>query len=432
MTQENSLREYIDNLSKYALNISIIYTEDELLAREQVEKLLLRFFSDVRVASDGDEALALYKKRKSDLVITDIVMPNMDGLELCTAIREIDSEQKIIVISAHGDYDKLISMIDIGIDKFLLKPVDNKQFMRKLYEVSREIYERKQNIILYKKLEENLASMQNIIELMNDALVIVESGMIVMANKSFLTLAKVTSLEELLQKSERIDYLFMPVKGYLSHCSNEELVGICKNNETVRVVINGVGGVKILLVGCGKLNAKSYILTFVDVTTMEKEILVSRQKLQINPITHIFNKTALIDKFKEKITTDDLVLILVSFDQFSQLVKLYGREIAMNAERLFVDSTKDILDTNSFGNKVYFANYDKNAFVLICDKKSERLLSSAIFDKEIILANVNIKTQGEQLIKFKPLVKTLDFSKGSPIKESLEVIDREFASINPT
>jgi CheY-like chemotaxis protein len=124
MTNSTSvLLEYRDKLEKYSKDISIIYAEDEFVVRDIIERFLLKFFSDVRVAVDGSEALNFYKERPADILVTDITMPIMNGIELCERVREINSEQKIIITSAHNDSDKLMKLIDTNVDSFLLDPI---------------------------------------------------------------------------------------------------------------------------------------------------------------------------------------------------------------------------------------------------------------------------------------------------------------------
>lgn len=121
-------------------NISILVVEDEKMARELIYNILSKKFKSVILASNGEEALKLYKNNYFDIVVTDIKMPKMSGIELVKEIKKINQNQYTIVISAHSDSDKLINLINIGVDKFILKPVDPFFIFNVIYPIVKNIY----------------------------------------------------------------------------------------------------------------------------------------------------------------------------------------------------------------------------------------------------------------------------------------------------
>ncbi|EAJ2583028.1 response regulator transcription factor [Campylobacter jejuni] len=82
--------------------------------------------------TNGDEGLKKFKKFKPDLVITDIAMPIMDGLDMAREIKEISDDVPIVVLSAYSEKERLLRSIDIGIDKYLIKPVDIEELFKVL------------------------------------------------------------------------------------------------------------------------------------------------------------------------------------------------------------------------------------------------------------------------------------------------------------
>ncbi len=113
--------------------LKVLYVEDDLVLQNKSKILFNNFFKRIDVANDGLEALKKYedyKKTKNlyyDLVITDIKMPNLDGVALVKKIFSINRDQKIIVTSAYSETDDLISFINLGISKFIQKPFTTKQ-----------------------------------------------------------------------------------------------------------------------------------------------------------------------------------------------------------------------------------------------------------------------------------------------------------------
>lgn len=106
------------------LPITLLYVEDENSTREQMTNILRRRVRDVVTAENGAEGLALYREHRPDLVVTDIRMPVMDGLTMAREIKAISRDAKIIMATAFTDVSFLMDAIDIGIDHYVVKPVD--------------------------------------------------------------------------------------------------------------------------------------------------------------------------------------------------------------------------------------------------------------------------------------------------------------------
>jgi len=112
-------------MDKY--EISVLYVEDEDIIRDSLSSIINNIVVDLYTAIDGMEGLELYKKYKPDLVVTDIKMPIMGGLEMIEKIREIDEQVNVVITSAHSESDFFMKAIDLGVDSFILKPVRRKK-----------------------------------------------------------------------------------------------------------------------------------------------------------------------------------------------------------------------------------------------------------------------------------------------------------------
>ncbi|EAH6237774.1 response regulator transcription factor [Campylobacter jejuni] len=119
-------------MSQECKELIILVVEDEVKARESMINILSERFSKVIGAQNGDEGLKKFKKFKPDLVITDIAMPIMDGLDIAREIKEISDDVPIVVLSAYSEKERLLRSIDIGIDKYLIKPVDIEELFKVL------------------------------------------------------------------------------------------------------------------------------------------------------------------------------------------------------------------------------------------------------------------------------------------------------------
>lgn len=105
-------------------DISLLYVEDERVTREQVSRILQRIVTDLHVAENGQQGLELYQQKRPDIILSDIMMPVMNGLEMARAIRAIDRDSQIIMLTAYSDTDYLLECITLGINQYVQKPVD--------------------------------------------------------------------------------------------------------------------------------------------------------------------------------------------------------------------------------------------------------------------------------------------------------------------
>ncbi len=147
------MKNKIKNLINFSRTLKILYIEDNLEAREQTLKLLKNFFSDIVVAVDGEDGLKKFKTYNPDLIFTDLNMPHMNGIDMLGEIREIDDDIPCIVISAHNESDYFIDAIKIGVDGFILKPIDINQFSTLLYKIVEKLKFKKEDINHTKELE---------------------------------------------------------------------------------------------------------------------------------------------------------------------------------------------------------------------------------------------------------------------------------------
>lgn len=114
----------IEKLKPLTDKLNILFVEDEDVAKEQIKQLLECLFLNVFCASNGEEALHIFKKNSCDIVLTDIKMPKMDGLELVGEIKKISKTTPILILSQHDESKIIIECINLQADGYILKPVD--------------------------------------------------------------------------------------------------------------------------------------------------------------------------------------------------------------------------------------------------------------------------------------------------------------------
>ncbi len=122
------MKEKLKNLKNY----TVLYAEDEKGTRENIAELLKMIFKKVFVAENGNDAYELYLKHMPDLVITDVKMPGLDGIELAKEIRKISSSTQIIIISAYTDIEYMLSAVELSLIRYIVKPLTEAKLNRAL------------------------------------------------------------------------------------------------------------------------------------------------------------------------------------------------------------------------------------------------------------------------------------------------------------
>lgn len=105
-------------------NLTILYVEDDEITRIQVADFLREKCGELLLAANGREALEHYDKRCPDIIISDVMMPVMDGLEFSEIIKKRDPSSHIILTTALTDFASLQRALDIGVDNYVIKPID--------------------------------------------------------------------------------------------------------------------------------------------------------------------------------------------------------------------------------------------------------------------------------------------------------------------
>lgn len=125
--------------------LSLLFVEDDAALRMRTVEVLEDYFYRVDSAEDGIDALEKYKrhcdakKNPYDLVISDIRMPRMDGVELTTELYALREDQPIIILSAHTEPEYLLALINIGVASFITKPIQHHAMLDTLYKVCKKI-----------------------------------------------------------------------------------------------------------------------------------------------------------------------------------------------------------------------------------------------------------------------------------------------------
>ncbi len=137
--------KHLKELVELTKGLNTLYVEDNLSIQKIMAQYLRKFFDEVVVANNGLEGLEAYKSKKFDIVITDLSMPKMDGLDMLRHIKSINDEQAVLITTAHSESNYIFGAIKAGIDGYIIKPFDFVQLNQEIFKVAQKIKKFKEN-----------------------------------------------------------------------------------------------------------------------------------------------------------------------------------------------------------------------------------------------------------------------------------------------
>lgn len=131
-------------------NFTLLYAEDDKSIQIEMLEYFSSYFKKVYVANDGKEALEIYKENKPDVMILDIYMPHLSGLELAKILRENDYKTKIVLITAFSKDSILLEAINININYYITKPVTLQNIKQMLNKIALDLSRSSSIIVEFK------------------------------------------------------------------------------------------------------------------------------------------------------------------------------------------------------------------------------------------------------------------------------------------
>ncbi len=299
--------------------LKVLYVEDEPDVQNALASIIKRRSGELILASNGQEGYEAFVEHTPDLIITDIKMPIMDGLEMSKKIREHSRSVPIIITTAFNDTSFLLEAIDTGINQFVLKPIDSEKLFAAIMHCVREVtYEsrlEKSNLELTKNLK-MLTEYKNAVEASSIVSITDPEGKIVEVNEEF---CKITgySRDELLGQTHHIikcdDENYDQQKGIKAAKNRKEIFkGLIKNRRK-----NGeIFYVNLTIVPI--LDQNHEVIEYVELRNNVTKLI---EQIFTDPLTGFPNRAALS---KDINITDNPVLLTINLDSFKDINDFYG------------------------------------------------------------------------------------------------------------
>jgi len=291
--------EHLHDLMELGKELKVLYVEDDENLRLETTKIIERIFASVDVASDGVEGFNAFTSTHYDLVITDIEMPRVDGIEMSRNIRAIDTDTPIVVVSAYSNTDYFMDAIAIGIDYYILKPIKMPRLIDTLFSaVKRVVDKRIADAYRQKEIKKRVqkASANMLAEITNvspNPTIVYSNGSITFMNLAFVSLFEEADLKKLVANEQHL-WSFLNEKISIDsviHTDNdfiEQLDDFESHGNKHKISLRTKNGRKIFYVFRNPLNIDglktSAVYTFNDITILEY------QKVQIDQYNEYMNE----------------------------------------------------------------------------------------------------------------------------------------------
>lgn len=358
----------VDNPLK---QLRVLYVEDEEIVREYASEYLRRRVAQLDVAVNGEEGLAKFREFHPDMIITDIRMPKMNGLEMARQIKEMSPETPILILSAHSDVDDLVLAIDIGVDNFLFKPLKTDQFAKTLRNIAEHIVNRRMAIENTQMLEEY----RHLIDVSAIVVKIDMDGNMVYVNDEFCRISGYTR-EELIGRrycnlwheadSETIHETIR--QKILEHKSWKGTLHSCRKDES-----DFYTDMTVVPIIDAENNVSESIVMQYDISELveaRKTLEMEKEKLErlatIDNLTGIFNRHKFYQLSEYEIGktrrySRPLSLIMFDIDNFKKINDTYGHDVGD-----YILSTIAKIITGHLRKTDVFARWGGEEFVVMC------------------------------------------------------------------
>jgi len=348
----------------FCKHIVILYVEDEECVRNGYTKTLQRYSKSLYTAKDGIEGLELYRTVKPDLVITDIKMPKMSGIEMVKQIKCINPFQAIFFTTAHTESGYMLEAIELQADAYLLKPIDKEALKSKITSVAKRIF-------LEKEHEKEQRIVQQILDNQSGLVTLGDLESITYASKSFLDFFGEMSVDSFNATYHPFTLLFEP---YLDYISGEDKASFLASYEHQMpknrlVLLSSKAGKKSFMITLDRLKdgwEGFFIISLSDITSLQEERMKAIGESLHDPLTGVHNRRYFERQLNEflpqnKLNKPSLFCIAIfDLDKFKMINDAFGHVVGDNVLIAIATCTQSVIRKNDV-----FARWGGEEFIII-------------------------------------------------------------------
>ncbi len=350
-------------------DITFLYVEDDKTVQNTFARQLEKNIGELYLANNGQDGYDKYLKFKPDIILTDIQMPKVTGLEMIKKIRSIDDDVVIFIITAFNDTEFISQSLYLNICGYLVKPINKNELYSMLIGRSKLIVSRKENLKYTKML-------QSIINADTHMLAVTDLKTITFANKTFMNFFNIKDTIEFNERYEEFIDIFLEQDDYIHKGllnGNDDFIELMLKTDAIKrnVMIFNLEKFTpkvfhFTLTPINRENNKDiYLATLIDISLMTIEKIEMQTKAYKDNLTGIYNRNKIDEVIEDAIAKynryDEIFsVILIDIDHFKNFNDTYGHlvgdEVLISLAQTIDNITRDT-DT--------FARWGGEEFVMI-------------------------------------------------------------------
>jgi PAS domain S-box-containing protein len=361
----------LSDLIKYTTPLKLLYVEDNEEARNSTLIILQEFFNSITIAINGAEGIEKFKSSHFDLIITDINMPKKNGLEMIGEIKELDKEIPVLVLSAYNEANFFVDSIKLGVEGYILKPVDISQFISMLDKIV-------QKLKLKTDAEKNLYLLNQYQKITDGSTGIIKSdknGLISYVNELTCQISGYKEVELLGQTPKLLFHPDNDEKIY------EEIWNVIKDQKNI-----WQGTLRNI-----KKDGSSYYENITIHPIVDKQNNIVEYISLHSDVTNVMNpKKQLIDLLE---SCSQSIVVLFKIEKFDDIEVYYGLNISQQIEEKFSERIMVLLDEKCIFHKLF--NLGRGEYALATEYHLEYDIEKIIqalkqFQKDIALQTLDV------------------------------------------
>ena len=382
------------------LDVSILYVEDEEAIREGYGRAMQRISRMVHMAENGEEGLELYKKHRPDIVVSDIRMPLMDGIDMVKAIKAIDPDCMFIFTTAYNDSNYMLEALELQANGYLQKPVQKKLLQDKIAKLATNILRKKESMLQRKELERQKEILQNVLDHEKNLLLVTDFQKALFANRAFLETFDVADVEMFNQHCIDISALFLPFPSYLHKglCERgERFYDLVERSEDIKRMVTMIGAhgePKAYHINISRIvheDLESFLISLTDITKINIQKLSTEKKAYYDGLTGLYNRNKFDELFNLELNRIKRYgvsssLVMLDIDHFKHFNDTYGHLIG---DKVLVSLAKTV--SKYIRNTDIFARWGGEEFILLLPETPVEVACSLVEKLRVKISEIEIE-----------------------------------------
>ncbi|MFN3604357.1 MAG: diguanylate cyclase [Leptonema sp. (in: bacteria)] len=354
-------------------DFSILIVEDSKVSREYLKNILQYHYKNIYLAENGLEGIQKFKEWDPLIVISDISMPEMDGLTMIRELKKIKNHFYAIILSAHDEKEFLKDAISIGVYRFISKPIQIPELLSTIENI-KEIH------IYQEKINRQAELIEIILNALDIILIITDGKELHALNHYGLQFIGFSSLSEFKQKHKCICEFFIEKEGFIKNSKDWLQIAESLSHEQRKVIIqkNSTKENHIFSINIHNLSLHPNlkIIFFYDITVLEKQKEELKELATMDFLTKIYNRhhfhTILEFHMEKHLRYKELnpfSLVMLDLDHFKKINDTYGHLIGDEVLKEFASLVKQNIRKADF-----FARWGGEEFLILSTENTKEQL----------------------------------------------------------